>query len=460
MQIRAHKDVEHIAHIVDGMVNNPKSDFGYIAKKETAGMTLEIGPSTDEDYNSYQMDAGLSSPLYVDPSLDGEMRYATADAKAAVALAAKGDERAMDAVGFRRVYNPQTKRFDFDWRNAKRGVADAAPDLIGAQLLFPGSVGYITDIFQKPLIWSNATKHVEIYTGTNPWAEAVSQVTGDYSGFAALLAAGDISNNMSNDVEYQAGLMSQAVINASVTYRISIEEQERANNPNSSFPFNGQPIAFKQQYANWALDLIRDVTIYNGVPTAGINGLFQVNGTTSWPYQSLTTIAADGANTNKGQTMYQNLAGVVADFLSTSKNMLSRVRIGMSPEALNQFSIYNYSNVYNPETAIVTFVKNFLAGEGKSGTTPDVEVFSDPLLSANTIFNSAATDYLVISAPEIVGGPNNQNQALIRFAMPLPKFMYPVVPGMQGTPYKTLSRFAGIFAPYTPAVKVYTGFGV
>ena len=100
------------------------------------------------------------------------------------------------------------------------------------------------------------------------------------------------------------------------------------------------------------------------------------------------------------------------------------------------------------------------AGEGKGGTTPDVEVFSDPLLSAGTIFRSAATDLLIISAPEITGGPDDQSQALVRFGMPLPKFMYPVFPGMQGTPYKTLMRFAGIFAPYTPAVKVYSGFGV
>jgi len=31
---------------------------------------------------------------------------------------------------------------------------------------------------------------------------------------------------------------------------------------------------------------------------------------------------------------------------------------------------------------------------------------------------------------------------------------------MQGTPYKTLSRFGGVFAPFTQAVATYSGFGV
>jgi hypothetical protein len=101
-----------------------------------------------------------------------------------------------------------------------------------------------------------------------------------------------------------------------------------------------------------------------------------------------------------------------------------------------------------------------MAGEGKAGALPDIEIISDPLLSANTIFNTAATDRLIFSAPEIVGGPDETPQALVRYGMPLPKTMYPVLPGQYGTAYKTLMRYAGVFAPYTPAVAVYSGFGV
>lgn len=466
MKITAQKPFQPIADMVTTLLDGkPRDQFTADAQRATKGMDLDLELS--EGAGSWSPpDAGYSQPLYVADSLFGQNVYRSDDVRSLVAMAGKAADASesksiMSKLSVSKKFNRETGRYDFVWGRASDAlIGDAAPDLIGAQLASPGSIGYFTDIFLKPLIWSNAMKNVEVYTGTNPWAEMMTLVTGDFSGFAALLAAGAVSNNMSNDVEYQAGLMTQAVINASVTYRISVEELERSKNPNSTFPFNGQPITFKQQYANFVLDLIRDYVIYYGIPQAGINGLFQVNGTSVWAGQSLTTIANDSGNVNKGQTMYQQLAASVASFLSGSYNMFSRIRIGMAPAALNQFSIYNYSNVYNPETAIVTFVKNFLAGEGKSGSTPDVEVFSDPLLAAGTLFNPTTSDYLTITAPEIVGGPDNQNQALIRFGMPLPKFMYPVLPGMQGTPYKTLSRFGGVFAPYTPAVQVYTGFGV
>ena len=463
MNITAEKPFSDVADMMSEFIGRePKNAFQAGAKKATSKMELNIGLA-----DAMPDDPGMSQPLYFDPAIAGRSVIdGGAEVAALVADAAREDlsredrERSLRALRLDRRYNRETGRFDFIWGRASDGVSDAAPDLITAQLASPGSVGYFTDIFRRPLIWSNATRLAEMYTGDNPWAEMMTLVTEDYTGFAALMPAGAMSNNASADVEVQDSIMTQAVMNAWVSYRISIEEQQRSNNPNSRFPFNGQPIAFKQGYANWALDMLRDYTIIYGVPAAGIYGLLQVSGVTAWPSQSLTVIAADGANTNKGQSMYQGIAVAIMNFLSTSKNMLKRVRVSMSPEALNQLSTYNYSNVYNPETAIAILVKNFLAGEGKSGQTPDIEIMSDPLLSAGTIFNALSTDYLIISAPEIVGGPDDTSQALVRYGMPLPKFMYPVFPGIMGTPYKTLMRVAGIFAPYTPAVKVYSGFGV
>jgi len=463
MKITAEKPFQDVAEMIGEFIGGkPRTALQASAQKATAKMEMGIGFETPDD-------GGLHSPIHFEPQVYGQSVFdGGADVVALVEAASReglseGERRAAASkIRLDRRYNRATGKFDMVWGRARAssGVSDAAPDLITAQLASPGSIGYITDIFRRPLIWSNATKLAEMYTGDNAWAEIMSQVTEDYSGFAALMNAGAVNNNASADVEVQDSLMSSAVMNAWVSYRISVEETERAKDPNSRFPFNGQPIAFKQSYANWALDMLRDYAIIYGVPAAGINGMTQVNGVTSWPSQSLTVIAADGANTHKGQSMYQGLASAIGTFLSASKNMLSRVRVAMSPEAYNLFTIYNYSEVYNPDTALVIMVKNFLAGAGKSGVTPDIEIFSDPLLSASTIFRSAATDLLILSAPEITGGPDNSPQALVRFGMPLPKFMYPVFPGQYGTPYKTLMRFAGIFAPYTPAVKVYSGFGV
>jgi hypothetical protein len=463
MQITTDKNFSDLGEMIGEFIGG-KSNSTLMAgaKKATSKMEMGIGLS-----DMMPDDGGLSRPFYADQAVFGQAVMdggsevlALVEAAGREGLSETARRQALSHLTLNTRYNRETGKFDKVWGKARpAGVSDAAPDLVAAQLASPGSVGYFTDIFRKPLIWSNARKLAEMYTGDNPWAEMMTLITEDYSGFAALMNAGSLNNNASADVEVQDGLMTQPVMNAWVSYRISIEELERSKNPNSRFPFNGQPISFKQSYANWALDLALDYSIIFGIPQAGINGLLQVNGVTAWPTDSLTVIAA-GVSATKGHDMYIALAKQVAAFLSTSKNMLKRVRISMSPEALNLFSIYNYSDVYNPETPIVTFIKNFLAGEGKGGTTPDVEIFSDPLLSAGTIFRSAATDLLIITAPEIVGGPDDQSQALVRFGMPLPKFMYPVVPGQYGTPFKTLFRFAGIFAPYTPAVKVFSGFGV
>ncbi len=463
MKILAEKPFQDVADLLGEFIGgSPQNALHASAQKATAKMEMGIGFETPDD-------GGLHAPFYVEPAMFGQSvmdggadLVAMVEAAGADGLSETERRSRMSKLRLDKRYNRATGKFDMVWGKARSnsGINDAAPDLIAAQLASPGSIGYFTDIFRKPLVWSNASKLAEMYTGDNAWAEIMSLVTEDYSGFAALMNAGAVNNNASADVEVQDSLMSSAVMNAWVSYRISVEELERSKNPNSRFPFNGQPIAFKQSYANWALDMLRDYAIIFGVPAAGINGMLQVNGVTSWPTQSLTVIAADGANTHKGQSMYQGLAAVVSTFLSASKNMLSRVRISMSPEAYNTFTSYNYSDVYNPDTALVIMVKNFLAGAGKSGTAPDIEIMSEPLLSASTIFRSAATDLLILSAPEITGGPDGTPQSLVRFGMPLPKFMYPVVPGQYGTPFKTLMRFAGVFAPYTPAVKVYSGFGV
>lgn len=447
MQIKAHGSLSRVTSFIENMINKPTTGMAQMASKALQGATLEVGPADHGDFAVN--DPGMDAPLYVGDSLYGSDVYKSNE----VANLVKAG--AADKLGMYYKRNAQGK-FDIVWNKA--GVGDAAPDLIGAQYLSPGSVGYFTDIFRKPLVWSNASKFVSIHTGTNPWAEAMTLVAEDYSGFAGLTTAGALSNNASNDVEVNTGMMTQAVMNTSVTYRLSIEELERAKNPNSAYPFNGQPIAHKQQYAQWVLDILRDYLTYYGNTATGMYGLFTVNGTTSYG-TSLTTIAGSSSGT-EGQEMYIGLATKIATFLTNSQNMLKTVRIGMSPLALNLLSTYNYSKTYNPQTAIKTLVDNFLAGEGKSGVTPDIEIFSDPLLAANTIFNTSAHDYLVIAAPEIVGGPNDQPQSLIRLGMPLPEFVYPVIPGMQGTPYKTLRRISGIFAPYSPAVAVYSGFGV
>ena len=119
-----------------------------------------------------------------------------------------------------------------------------------------------------------------------------------------------------------------------------------------------------------------------------------------------------------------------------------------------------YSDVYDAEAAMRTFAKNYLAGKGPNGSDPVIEWVAEPLLKANSIVNPNSFDYMVISAPEIGGGPDNESQPTNFFATALNKFVFPVIPGMYNDQYKTLRRVAGIIAPIPAATEVYSGFGV
>ena len=95
----------------------------------------------------------------------------------------------------------------------------------------------------------------------------------------------------------------------------------------------------------------------------------------------------------------------------------------------------------------------------KNGSKPKVEFYSDPFLAANTEFNTSLSDKLVITAPEIGAGPNDEKQDLLLLGVPLENFTYPVYPNSYDQQHAVLRRFAGVFAPVGIAVKVYSGFG-
>lgn len=451
MEINAHGSVKKIAGLVGELLSRPQNDVQRMVAKQLEGATLEIGPSSDSNFGS--ADAWGASPIHVDRSMVADGM--TGNTREIDLLLAKDPSK----VGMRYKLDNRTGKYVIDW--AKAGVRDAdTTSLITGQLLSPNSVGWFQDVARRPLLYSNARKMITPYTGTDPWAEVMSLGLEDYSGFASLANAGSVNNNASNDVEVTTGLMSSPIINMNVTYKLSVAELERAKSANSAFPFGGQLIAHKQAYARWVLDTLTDSLIYYGNSATGTVGLITVNGATSFNSGTSLTDIANGASTTKGHDMYLAVANVIATFLNASYNMLKTIKVAMSPLAYNLLTRYPYSDTYNPQSAIKTFMDNFLSGQGKYDTTPDIEIVVDPMLSAGTIFNTGAEDYMVISCPEIAGGPDDQPNALTRFGMPIPEFVYPVVPGQYNTPYKTLRRVAGVFAPYTPAVAAYSGFGV
>ena len=205
--------------------------------------------------------------------------------------------------------------------------------------------------------------------------------------------------------------------------------------------------------------MITDYLTYYGNEDTNTLGLLDINGETSWSGPTLEEIAADDSDTTKGNTMYKAVAKVITDFMDASQNKFDIIRVAMSPKAYNLLTSIPYSDTYEAKSALAIFEENFNAGMTKNGSKPKVEFYADPLLSANTEFNPSMSDKLVITAPEIGAGPNDEKQDILLLGVPLENFTYPVYPNSYDQQHAVLRRFAGVFAPVGIAVKCYTGFG-
>jgi hypothetical protein len=446
MKIVAHDSVSGVVNQFKQVLSkNPAMD------QALAGMELSVGPATD---SAFAIDAGaaLNSPLMIGDAMVGKfISNKTLDAMI---------EKNPESVGVMPTYNKATNKFDMVAVDKKRGlIGDAAPNLLTSQLLSPASFGWIQSYFKKPVVESIAREMVSIQSGNNPWATVINMGMLDFSGFATLSNAGAANNRMSQDVEVQSGAMSSAVINMDVTWRLTVDEVERSKSENSA-PWIGQAIAYKKKYAQYALDMLTNSLIYYGNTATSTVGLISLNGATAWSGvgSSMSTIAA-GASTTKGSDAYALLAKVISDFLTSNQNMVDTVKIAMSPLAMNILGYLPYSQAYNPKSVLAIIKENFMSGENTTGQIANIEFHADPLLGPSTIYNAQTYDYLVITAPKVKSGLSETQDTLI-YAEPLPDFMYPVIPGQYATPYKQLRRIGGLFAPYTPAVKVYSGFGV
>ena len=413
--------------------------------------TLQIGMASDPHFG-----VGISAvnnPIYVgDSAAIGEAVGLTPELEALYKKNAMG-------VNVRPRFNTRTGKYDMVF--AKSGVQKYVGDsgeLIAAQAISPWNASYFPELFKQPLLYSHARDLVKRMGGTNPWGEVQNLPLAAYSGWGLIDAAGTVASNLKQNVNVQGGIMSSSIINIKVFFNYTVEEMERAKGDNGS-PFAGALMAEKQRYAQYVIDMITDYLTYYGNEDTNTLGLLDINGETTWAGQTLEEIAADDSNTTKGNTMYKALAKAVTDFMDASQNKFDVVRVAMSPYAYNKLTSTAYSDVYEAKSPLKIFEENFEAGVTKNGSKPRVEFFADPMLAANTVFNPSLSDKLVITAPEIGAGPNDEKQDILLLGVPLENFTYPVYPNAYDQQHAVLRRFAGVFAPVSIAVKCYTGFG-
>lgn len=414
--------------------------------------TLQIGRASDPKYGVPA--SAVNSPIYVgDHAVLGSVIGNSAEIEALY-------KKNPLAVNMKPRFNILTGKYDVVC--SKSGIQNFVGDsgeLISMQTISPWNASYFPELFKQPLLYSHARDLVKRLGGTNPWGEVQNLQLAAYSGWGLIGESGTVAANMKQNVNVQSGIMSAPIINIKVFFNFTVEEMERAKGDNGS-PFAGSLMVEKQRYAQYVIDMITDYLTYYGNEDTNTIGLLDVNGLTSWAGKTLNEILADATDTNKGYTMYQALAKAITDFMGASKNKFDVVRVAMSPEAYNVLTSTPYSNNYEPKSPLKIFEENFEAGVTKNGSKPKVEFFADPFLSANNEFDNSSSDKLVITAPEIGAGTDDEKQDLLLLGVPLENFTYPVYPNSYDQQHAVLRRFAGVFAPVGQAVKCYSGFGV
>ena len=446
MRIDCSKEFKRLGKLANNMINRNGN-----AANILRDATLQIGRADDPHF-------GVPASAVTNPIFVGDSAAVGAAVGLTPELEALYKKNAM-SVNIKPRFNMRTGKYDMVF--SKSGIQNYTGDsgeLIAAQAISPWNASYFPQLFKQPLLYSHARDLVKRMGGTNPWGEVQNLQLAAYSGWGLIDQAGTVASNLKQNVNVQGGIMSSAIINIKVFYNFTVEEMERAKGEGSA-PFAGTLMAEKQRYAQYVIDMITDYLTYYGNEETNTLGLFDVNGETSWSGKTLEEIVADTSDSSKGNTIYMAVAKAVTDFMDASQNKFDVVRVAMSPKAYNIFASTPYSDVYEAKSPLKIFEENFEAGVTKNGSKPKVEFFADPFLAANTEFNSSMSDKLVITAPEIGAGPNDEKQDLLLLGVPLENFTYPVYPNAYDQQHAVLRRFAGVFAPVGLAVKVYTGFG-
>lgn len=439
MNINAGKGFNRLAGVINEFIER---DVGL--SKALSGCDLDIGNSSDPKFGIPAHAADSAIFMGDSAFMDGKEISAAAEAML---------KMHPEQVQVRPVFNPDTQ----SWKTQFKMAGDEGFDPLAGQVFSPWNIAYLSKIWKEPLSYSRAKEMIRTeHAGNNPFAEIFTLFLEQYAGWAAIGQTGSLQNSTANDVNIQNGMLSAPIVNIMGTYSITLEEKKRK----SWGPVGNSPLARKQSYLNYVMDMIDCILIYYGDDDAGLQGLLDINAIESWSTgQSMKDIFNSTTNTTRGSTAFRLIAGKVNDFLTNADNKFRKVKIAVSPEAYNYLTSMPYSDVYDAEAAMRTFAKNYLAGKGPNGSDPIIEWVSDPLLKANSLFNPNSYDYMVISAPEIDGGPNKETQPTNFFATALDKFVFPVIPGMYNSQYKTIRRVAGVIAPIPAATKVYAGFG-
>lgn len=438
MQINASTQFRGLAHKVENFIDK---DAGMRAGLR--GTTLDVGFASDPGHG-IPAHAAQSAVFVGDSAMIGN--------KVITPAAEQVFKRNPNSMQVRPVYNRDTGKYDMHFAMA----GDAAFDPLAGQMFSPWNITYLSKVWKRPLSYTRARDMVRFErAGNNPFAELFTLFLEDYAGWGVIGQTGEFMNQLTNDVNVMNGMASFPIINMMGTYSVTVEEERR----NAWGPGMGSPIARKQQYLNYVMDMMDAILIYFGNDETNTPGLLDLSPVRTWTAGKSMKEISKGAGTTRGSEAYRLLAGVLNDYLSANDNKFQKIKIAVSPEAYNYLTSMTYSDQFDATTAMQTFAKSYLAGRGPDGGTPMIEFIAEPLLKANSDFNPNDFDLMVITCPEIGGGPEDEPQGTNFYATVLDKFVFPVIPGQYNYQYKTLRRTAGVIGMMSSATQVWAGFG-
>lgn len=439
MDINTGKGFSRLGNLVGSLI---EKDAGMNAALN--GCSLDIGMSGDAKFGVPPHAA--DSAIFMGDSVHVGEQIVSPAAQAAM--------KAMpDKVQVRPRYDAKTGKFNMQYAIA----GDAGFDPLAGQLFSPWNIAYLSKVWKEPLGYSRAHEMIRReHASNNPFAEIFTLFLEEYAGWGVIGQTGDLQNVTTNDVNVQNGMASFPIINMMGTYSLTLEEKKRS----SWGPLGSSPLSRKQSYLNYVMNMMDDILIYWGNEETHTQGLFDINPIKTWDTGASMKDIFYGTSTTRGSDAFRKLAGKLNDFLTRADNKFNKIKIAISPEAYNYLTTMPYSDQYDATVAMKTFAESYCAGKGPNHSTPSIEFVADPMLKAKSIFNPNPFDYMVITAPEVGGGPENERQATNFYAVALDKFVFPVIPGMYNDQYKTLRRVAGVVAPIPAAVEVWAGFGV
>lgn len=433
--INAAENCQRLGSILEKVINGSK-----LAAHTLSGCSFDIGLASDARYG---VPATAQDAIFV-----GDAKWI--DENPVIDAATKAlFELDPTKVSCRPKYHAR----DNKWRMEFQKIAGDALDLVAGQLFSPWNISYMAKVFKEPLGYSNVDKYIHYDSGSNPWAEIFTLFLEQYSGWAMAEQTGSLQNVMTSDVNVKAGMISTPVINISGTYSLTLEEQQRPTDG----PLGMTPMTRKQSYLNYAINMLKAVIGIYGNEETNTDGLLNVNPIEIWPAgQSIKDLKSQ---TQPGYKIYYELAQLINERITISDGKFKRFVFVMSPEALAYLRSTPYSEVYDPTSAMRTFLKNYGA-QDKDGQVPDVQFVMEPLVKANSIFNPSTSDISMLLCPDIDAGPTEENQPNYVFGAPLQKFVFPAIPGQYNTQFKTLARLAGIIAPVPASIRCFKGLGV